>query len=167
MLRPDAHFDLVRVGIAMYGVSPGVALDDAPPSLRPAMSVSSRVAVTRRVPAGDAVSYGLTYRLARDATVATVPVGYADGYPRSLSNRAQVLIGGRRFPVAGTVTMDQILVDCADEEVCAGNEVVLLGGQGDERITANELAALAGTIGYEIVCGIGARVPRAYLGERG
>jgi alanine racemase len=154
---------MVRVGIAMYGVSPGPALDAAAAPLRPAMSLSSRVAVSRRVPAGDAVSYGHTYRLGRDATIATVPVGYADGYPRSLSNRARVLIGGRRLPVAGTVTMDQLLVDCGDEDVCAGNEVVLLGGQGDERISAGELAAEAGTIGYEIVCGVGARVPRRYV----
>ena len=89
MLRPDTHFDMVRVGIAMYGVSPGPALDAAAASLRPAMSLASRVAVTRRVPAGDAVSYGLTYRLDRDATIATVPIGYADGYPRALSNRAR------------------------------------------------------------------------------
>jgi alanine racemase len=163
MLRPDTHFDMVRVGIAMYGVSPGPALEPVAAPLRPAMSLSSRVAVSRRVPAGDAISYGLTYRLDRDATIATVPVGYGDGYPRSLSNRARVLISGRPFPVAGTVTMDQLLVDCGDEEVCAGNEVVLLGGQGDERITAGELAGLAGTIGYEIVCGVGARVPRRYV----
>jgi alanine racemase len=163
MLRPDTHFDMVRVGIAMYGVSPGPALDAAAAPLRPVMSLSSRVAVSRRVPAGDAVSYGHTYRLGRDATIATVPVGYADGYPRSLSNRARVLIGGRRLPVAGTVTMDQLLVDCGDEDVCAGNEVVLLGGQGDERISAGELAAEADTIGYEIVCGVGARVPRRYV----
>jgi alanine racemase len=164
MLRPDTHFDMVRVGVAMYGVSPGQALEVAAAALRPAMSLVSRVAVTRRVPAGDAVSYGLTYRLERDATIAIVPVGYADGYPRSLSNRAQVLIGGHRHPVAGTVTMDQVLIDCADDDVCAGNEVVLLGNQGDERITAGELAGLAGTIGYEILCGVGARVPRTYVG---
>ena len=163
LLRPDTDFDMVRVGIAMYGVSPGPALDAAAAGLRPAMSLGSRVAVTRRVPAGDGVSYGLTYRLDRDATIATVPVGYADGYTRSLSNRAQVLIDGRRFPVAGTVTMDQVLVDCADHEVCAGNEVVLLGRQGDEAITAGELARMSGTIGYEIVCGVGGRVPRRYV----
>src|SRR5262249_16335588 len=109
MLRTDTHFDLVRTGIAGYGVSPGPALDEAATRPRPAMSLTSRVAVTRRVPAGDAVSYGLTYRLEREATVATVPVGYADGYPRALSNRARVLVGGRRRPVAGTVTMDQVL----------------------------------------------------------
>jgi alanine racemase len=163
MLRPDTHFDLVRVGVAMYGVSPGPALDAAAAPLRPAMSLGSRVATTRRVPAGESVSYGLTYRLERDATIATVPLGYADGYPRSLSNRARVLIGGSAFPVAGAVTMDQLLVDCGDQEVCAGNEVILLGGQGEKRISAGELAGLAGTIAYEIVCRVGARVPRRYV----
>jgi alanine racemase len=163
MLRPDTHFDLVRVGIAMYGVSPGPALDPAAAELRPAMTLRSRVVLTRRVPAGDAVSYGLTYRLERDATMATVPIGYADGYPRALSNRAEVLIGGRRLPVAGNVTMDQLLVDCGDEEVGTGDEVILLGRQGEEEITAAELADRAGTIGYEIVSRVGARVPRRYV----
>ena len=163
MLRPDTHFDLVRVGIAMYGVPPGPALQGAAASLRPAMTVRSRVALTHRVPAGDAVSYGLTYRLERDATIATVPIGYADGYPRALSNRAEVLIGGRRLRVAGTVTMDQLLVDCGDDEVRAGDEVILLGRQGEEEITAAELADRAGTIGYEIVSRVGARVPRSYV----
>src|SRR5262249_33748825 len=140
MLRPDTHFDLVRVGVAMYGVSPGPALDDAAASLRPAMTLRSRVALTRRVPAGDAASYGQTYRLERDSTIATVPIGYADGYPRSLSNRAEVLIGGRRRRIAGTVTMDQTLIDCGDDEVAPGDEVILLGRQGSEEITAAELA---------------------------
>ncbi len=163
MLRPDTHFDLVRVGIAMYGVPPGPSVQGAAASLRPAMTVRSRVALTRRVAAGDAVSYGLTYRLERDATIATVPIGYADGYPRALSNRADVLIGGRRLRVAGTVTMDQLLVDCRDDEVRTGDEVILLGRQGQEEITAAELADRAGTIGYEIVSRVGARVPRSYV----
>ena len=163
MRRPDTHFDLVRVGIAMYGVSPGAALDDAVSSLRAAMSLRSRVALTRRVPAGEAVSYGLTYRLERDSTIAAVPIGYADGYPRPLSNAGHVLIRGRRYPVAGRVTMDQTLIDCGDDDVAAGDEVVLLGRQGGEEITAGELAAMAGTVGYEILSRVGARVPRGYV----
>jgi alanine racemase len=163
MLRPDTHLDLVRVGIAMYGVAPSPALEAAATPLRAAMTVRSRVAFTQRVPEGDGVSYGLTYRPPRDATIATVPVGYADGYPRSLSNAGQVLIRGRRYPVAGRVTMDQTLIDCGDDEVCAGDEVVLLGRQGDEEIGAGELASLAGTVGYEIVSRVGARVPRGYV----
>jgi alanine racemase len=163
--RPDTHFDLVRVGIAMYGVSPGPSLDEACATLRPAMTLRSRIALTRRVPAGDAVSYGLTYRVDRDSTIATVPIGYADGYPRALSNAGQVLIRGRRYPVAGRVTMDQTLIDCGDDDVLAGDEVVLLGRQGAEEITAGELAELAGTVGYEIVSRVGARVPRSYVGR--
>jgi alanine racemase len=110
------------------------------------------------------LSYGWRYTLERDTWVATVPVGYEDGYVRALSNRADVLIRGRRRRVAGTVTMDQILVDCGDDEVTVGDEVVAIGSQGNERITADELAAHAGTIGYEIVTSIGARVPRRYVG---
>ena len=122
------------------------------------------VTVARTLPAGERLSYGHTYGLDREATVATVPVGYADGYPRALSNRAHVLIRGKRRRVAGTVTMDQLTVDCGDDPVEAGDEVVLIGRQGDEEVTAWELARLAGTIGYEIVCGISERVPREYAG---
>jgi alanine racemase len=110
------------------------------------------------------VSYGLRYALDRDAAVATVPVGYADGYPRAASSRADVVIRGRRCRVAGNVTMDQLIVDCGDLPVAAGDEVVLLGRQGDEEIDAWELAARADTIAYEIVTRIGERVPRTYAG---
>jgi alanine racemase len=122
------------------------------------------VTATRRLAAGERVSYGWRYALERDATVATVPVGYEDGYHRVLSSRAEVLIGGRRHRVAGTVTMDQILVECGDADVRVGDEVVLLGQQGADRITAEELGAHAGTIGYEIVTTISERVPREYVG---
>jgi alanine racemase len=120
--------------------------------------------MTRRLPAGEPVSYGHRYRPERDANVATVPVGYADGYPRLLSSRADVLIRGHRCRVAGSVTMDQLIVDCGDVPVEPGDDVVLLGRQGEERVAAEELAGLAETIGYEIVAGIGARVPREYTG---
>ena len=162
-LYPDSHFDLVRIGIATYGLEPGpgVGWDE---KLHPALSWRSAVTVARTLPAGERLSYGHTYGLDREATVATVPVGYADGYPRALSNRAHVLIRGKRRRVAGTVTMDQLMVDCGDDPVQAGDEVVLIGSQGDEEVTAWELARLAGTIGYEIVCGISERVPREYAG---
>jgi alanine racemase len=127
----------------------------------------SAVTLARRLPSGEAVSYGLTYRLERDANVATVPVGYADGYRRGLSSRADVLIGGRRHRVAGVISMDQLLVDCGDHPVAEGDEVVLLGRQGDEEVTAGELASLLGTIEYEIACGVGGRVPRVYGGADG
>jgi alanine racemase len=163
ILHPQAHLDLVRTGIAIYGIEPEAGVGDDL-ELRPALSWRSAVSMVKRLPAGDRTSYGQRYRIEHDAWVATVPVGYADGYPRLLSSRADVLIGGRRCRVAGNVTMDQIIVDCGDVEPAAGEEVVLLGRQGEDTITAYELAGLAGTIPYEIVTGIGARVPRTYRG---
>lgn len=160
---PASHLDLVRVGIAMYGISPGPQVDGLL-DLRPAMSVRSRIGHVQRLGAGQAVSYGHGYRLERESTIATVPIGYADGYFRALSRVGRVLIGGQRYPLAGTVTMDQIMVDCGDDPVAVGDEVVLFGRQGDEEIRAEEVAGWAGTIGYEIVCAVSARVPREYRG---
>jgi alanine racemase len=160
---PETRFDLVRVGIAMYGIAPGPALAGRV-DLRPAMALRSRVAHVRRLAAGEAVSYGHTYRLDREATIVTIPIGYADGYLRALSSRGHVLIRGHRHPVAGVVTMDQLMVDCGDDHVERGDEVVLIGRQGDDRITAEEVAEWAGTIPYEIVCAVSARVPREHHG---
>jgi alanine racemase len=160
---PDAHLDLVRPGAAVYGIDPGGGIGPAR-GLLPAMTLRSAVTMVKRLPAGERVSYGWRYELPRDANVATVPVGYEDGYSRLLSNRADVLIGGRRCRLAGTVTMDQIVVDCGDERVAPGDEVVMIGRQGSERITAEELAGLIGTISYEIVTAISERVPREYVG---
>jgi alanine racemase len=130
------------------------------------MSLKARVSYVKEVSAGERLSYGLRYRLERDSMVATVPLGYADGVTRSLSAAgAQVLIGGKRRPVAGTVTMDQLMVDCGPgDPVRRGDEVVLLGSQGGETITAWEWAERTGTIAYEVVCGMSGRVPRVYLG---
>jgi alanine racemase len=161
ILHPASHLELVRPGGAIYGLAAGPGLERG---LRPALSWRSAVTMARRLPARERVSYGHRYELERDATVATVPVGYEDGYSRSLSGRADVLIRGRRCRVAGTVTMDQIMVDCGDLDVIAGDEAVLLGRQGDEQIAAEELAELAGTISYEIVTAISERVPREYRG---
>lgn len=162
--HPESRFDLVRCGIAIYGVAPSTTLADAAP-LVPAMRFHSEVSFVKPLARGERVSYGLTYEAPRDTIVATVPVGYADGVRRSLGSLGQeVLVGGRRCPIAGTVTMDQILVDVGpDAEVRVGDEVVLLGAQGSERITPEEWAARLGTIGYEIVCGVGPRVERRYL----
>ncbi|MGZ5306821.1 MAG: alanine racemase [Actinomycetota bacterium] len=161
ILYPETHLDLVRTGIAMYGLEPAPDVADGL-GLRPALTWRSTVAMTKRLPAGERVSYGHRYRLERAANVATVPVGYADGYPRILSSRADVLIRGHRCRVAGSVTMDQLIVDCGDVPVEPGDDVVLLGRQGEETVTAEELARQAETIGYEIVTGIGARVPREH-----
>ena len=163
ILYPEAHLDLVRPGIALYGIPPAPGVGDEM-GLRPALTWRSSVTLARRLPAGEGVSYGHRYRLERDADVATVPVGYADGYPRSMASGAEVLIRGRRCRVAGGVTMDQLMVDCGDLPVDAGDDVVLLGRQGAETVTAAELAAHADTIAYEILSRIGRRVPREYVG---
>ncbi|MGH2596528.1 MAG: alanine racemase [Actinomycetota bacterium] len=162
ILYPQTHLDLVRPGIAIYGVEPGGGVG-ADLGLRSALTWRSVVSMTRGLPAGEAVSYGHRYRLKRDANIATVPVGYADGYPRLLSSRADVLIRGQRCRVAGSVTMDQLIVDCGELTVEAGDDVVLLGRQGRHAVSAEELAGFAETIGYEIVTGIGDRVPREYV----
>jgi alanine racemase len=163
---PESHLDLVRPGAAVYGLDPGAGIGPAF-GLRPALTWRSAVTMVKRLPAGERLSYGWRYELEREATVATVPVGYEDGYQRALSSRAEVLIRGRRHRVAGTVTMDQILVDCGDVEVRVGDDVVLIGAQGGERITAEELGARVGTIGYEMVTAISERVPREYPGWDG
>lgn len=165
MLHPEAHYDMVRTGIAVVGLppAPGVAW---PVNLTPALTWKTRVGMVKWLEAGQSISYGCTYTTSRREQIATLPVGYADGYPRKLSNRAEVLIHGRRCPVVGVVTMDQMMVRVPDDvPVQVGDEVVLIGRQGGEEITATELAGLADTINYEIVCGISRRVPRFYPPE--
>jgi alanine racemase len=160
---PAARYDMVRAGIGIYGVAPAPVLaEDA--ALAPVLSLKARVSYVQRLPEGARVSYGLRYETGGASTVATVPIGYADGVPRELSLRGgQVLVRGRRLPIAGTVTMDQLMVDCGDAPVEVGDEVVLIGRQGDEQVTVEEWAARMGTIGYTIVCGVGPRVPRRYV----
>lgn len=157
---PETHLDLVRPGASVYGLDPGGGIAEGI-GLRPALTWRSAVTMAKRLPAGERVSYGGRYELERASTIATVPVGYDDGYPRTAEG-AEVLIGGARRQVAGTITMDQIVVDCGDTPAAPGDEVVLIGAQGDERITADELAERAGTIARAIATGIGKRVPREY-----
>jgi alanine racemase len=161
--HPAARFDLVRCGIAVYGIPPAPALDGLV-DLRPAITLASEVSFVKRVRAGEAVSYGHHQRVGGDTTVATVPIGYADGVFRALPLHGQeVLVGGRRRPMVGVVTMDQLMVDCGPgADVRPGDPVVLLGAQGDERITPDEWAGRLGTISYEVVCAIGPRVGRRY-----
>ena len=161
LLHDRLRYDLVRCGIAVYGLDPSPELRGAAP-LRPALSFRSRVTNVQVVPAGDAVSYGLRRPLTRDSVIATIPVGYADGMPRRLSDAGEVLIGGTRRPIAGTITMDRFMVDCGTDEVQVGDDVVLIGRQGAEEITTQEWADLVGTIVYEITCGLSPRVPRVY-----
>jgi alanine racemase len=162
--HPEATYDLVRPGIAIYGIAPAPGMD-AGPRLVPALSWVSTVAFARRLQAGERLSYGQRYELQSDSWIATVPVGYADGYPRAASSNADVLIRGMRCRVAGSVTMDQLIVDCGRMEPRAGDEVVLLGGQGDDVISAWELAERCGTIAWEVVSRIGARVPREHVSK--
>lgn len=165
LAHPATRGDLVRIGIAMYGISPGPGVDRFCTDLRPALEFRARVSFVKQVRAGSGISYGLRHHFERDTTVATIPVGYADGVPRRLfETGGAVLIGGRHCPIVGVVTMDQLMVDCGDAEVRVGDEVVLIGEQegpdGALRITAEDWAERLGTIGYEIVCGISSRVPR-------
>ncbi|MDP8976936.1 MAG: alanine racemase [Actinomycetota bacterium] len=166
--HPAARYDMVRCGISVYGYCPGVALDGRV-ELRPAMSLKARVSFVKELDAGERVSYGLRYALPETGDLATVPLGYDDGVRRRLAAEgAEVLVNGRRCPMAGTVTMDQFLVDCGPSSgVKTGDEVVLIGRQGDEQITADHWAELLGTISYEIVCGVGPRVPRVYVNGEG
>lgn len=162
LAHPALHHDLVRPGIAVYGLDPSPELAGAA-ALSPALSLKSRVAHVQVVPAGDAVSYGLRRPMAADTVVATVPLGYADGVPRRLFDGGAVLIGGKRRRLAGSVTMDQLMVECGTDHVAVGDEVVLLGRQGSEVISVQEWAGILGTIVYEVTCGISLRVPRIYV----
>jgi alanine racemase len=158
---------MTRVGIAMYGI-PGDAATNSfgaahQLDLRPVMSVHARISHVQRVAAGQGVSYGLKRPLESDSTIATLPLGYADGIPRGIWENGSVLVNRTRRAFAGVVTMDQILVNCANDAVSIGDEAVLIGAQGPELITANEWANKMGTIGYEIVCAISARMPRNYI----
>lgn len=159
---PGSHFNTVRAGIILYGLPPSLEMHKKL-DLRPAMKLVTKVVYLKEVPAGTCVSYGSTYQCTSSTWLATLPIGYADGYHRTLSNKACVLIGGKRRPIAGRVCMDQVVVDLGPVlDVAIGDEVVLFGCQGQEEITVTELAELADTINYELVCSVSSRVPRVY-----
>lgn len=166
---PEARLDLVRLGISLYGVLPSPALPAARlPGLEPVLRVRTTVLQVREVPEGTAVGYGGTFVARRTSRIATLAMGYADGLSRLLSNRGEVLVRGRRAPIAGNVCMDMTMVDVTElPEVAAGDEVVVLGGQGDEAITADEVADRSGTISYEVLTSLSRRVPRVYSGRPG
>jgi alanine racemase len=158
--RPAARYDMVRIGIGIYGIAPADELEGRV-ALRPAMTVKACVSHVKLVPEGARLSYGLRYETSRATRIATVPIGYADGVPRELPERGgEALVRGHRCAMAGTVTMDQLMLDVGDLPVEVGDEVVLIGRQGSEEITAASWARAMGTIPYTIVCGIGPRVPR-------
>jgi alanine racemase len=159
---PESHFDLVRCGVATYGLWPGPELVGAA-DLHPVLSLRSRVNMVKEIPAGERLSYGLRYELKRASRVVTVPAGYADGYDRRLSGRADLLISGDRYKVSGVVCMDQFMVDVGDADVGAGDLATLIGRDGNDAITAEELAESVGTINYEVTARIPSRVPRLYM----
>ncbi|NLJ61361.1 MAG: alanine racemase [Firmicutes bacterium] len=163
---PEARFDIVRPGIFIYGVTPlsgeearGIRSEL---DITPALSLKTRVGFVKRCPKGASIGYGATYTTDRDCTIVTLPIGYADGFPRALSNRGQVLIRGNRLPVVGRVCMDEFMVCAGDLEVDMEDEVIIIGRQGKEEITAEEVAEKAHTISHEVLCGISRRVPRVY-----
>ncbi|MEU4391281.1 alanine racemase [Kribbella sp. NPDC023855] len=164
---PETHFDLVRPGIATYGLSPfGHEIPSEELGLRPAMTLRARFAMVKRVPAGVGVSYGLTWTAPKPSTLGLVPLGYGDGLPRHASNGAPVQVAGERRTIVGRICMDQCVVNLEDDQAAAGDEVVLFGPGVDGEPTADDWADAAGTISYEIVTRLGARVPRRYVGGR-
>ncbi|MFA5144587.1 MAG: alanine racemase [Candidatus Omnitrophota bacterium] len=155
-----SHFNMARPGLVVYGLYPAKS---SKIKLKPVLSLKTKVVFVKKVPVGYGISYGHDYVTKRETRIATLPIGYGDGYPRNLSGRAPVLIGGRRFKICGRICMDQIMVDVGNFPVKAGDEVVLIGSQGRNNITTEELARLSGTIPYEFVCGLGSRIPRIYI----
>ncbi len=161
--QPAAYFDMVRPGIMLYGVYPSAPMARLM-TLKPVLSWQTQIIQLKNVRAGTSISYGQTFVTKRESMIATLPVGYADGYPRLMSNRGEVLVGGQRAPVAGRVCMDLTMIDVTDiRNVQQGDEVILLGRQRETEITANEMAGWANTISYEIFTSIGARVPRIHI----
>lgn len=164
LMNFDSHYEMVRSGIVTYGLYPSDEVDAGLLSLTPAMRLLSRVSYVKLLPPGREISYGGTFVTSRPTVVATVPVGYADGYRRSLSGRFYVLVRGQRAPILGRVCMDQMMVDVTDiPGVQAGDTVTLIGTDGNETISMEDIAAAAGSFNYEFACGISRRVPRVYL----
>ncbi|UJA21954.1 alanine racemase [Thermoleophilia bacterium SCSIO 60948] len=161
LIEPRSHFDMVRCGVALYGLDP-FGSDPRDWGLEPALRWRSYVADVKRFRAGEGAGYGQTWRAERDTLVGVVPIGYADGVRRALSNRGELLVGGRRVPIAGTISMDNLTVDLGpDSDVEPGAEAVLIGAQGDDELLAEEMARTLDTINYEITCGVSRRVPRS------
>lgn len=160
---PEAHMDLVRAGISLYGMWPSSEVQKENISLRPALSLKSCIVFLKELEQGRAVSYGATYETSGNQRIATIPVGYGDGYPRSLSNRGYVLVHGRRAPICGRICMDQFMVDVTDiPEAAEGDTVTLVGTDGAETITMEGIGELSGRFNYEFACDLGKRIPRVY-----
>lgn len=164
MELPETQLDLVRAGIAMYGLWPSAEMDREKTALRPLFGLYSHIVYIKTLPAGRAVSYGGTYVTKKEQRIATIPVGYGDGYPRGLSGKGSVLIRGKRAPILGRVCMDQFMVDVTDiPDAMEGDTVTLIGKDGGEQITMEELGDLSGRFNYELACDLGCRIPRIYI----
>jgi alanine racemase len=160
---PQAHYDLVRPGLALYGMYPSAVIDKEIMPISPVMTVKANIVYLKKVPAGFPVGYGSTFVTKRESLLATLPLGYADGLPRHYSNRASVLVGGTRAPIVGNICMDQCMVDVTDvPNVAEYDEVVVMGIQGESEITADEIAENSGTVNYEVTCRFGQRLPKIY-----
>ncbi|HHY13334.1 MAG TPA: alanine racemase [Thermoanaerobacterales bacterium] len=161
---PETHLDIVRAGLIIYGMYPSDEVQKERISLKPAMTLKTRISHLKKLPPGHGISYGSIFTTTRDTVVATLPIGYADGYSRILADKGEVLVKGQRAPIIGKICMDQCMIDVTDiDDVSVQDEVVLFGQQGDSIISPEEVASLMGTINYEIVCMIGKRVPRVYI----
>lgn len=162
---PEANMDVVRAGISLYGLAPSKEVDMDRIPLKPALSLYSTVIHIKWLPAGSPISYGGTYVTDKDRRIATIPIGYGDGYPRGLSGKGQVLIRGQKVPIVGRICMDQFMVDVTDvPEVREGDKVTLIGKDGEEVISAETLGELSGRFNYELVCMLSKRIPRIYIG---
>lgn len=166
MELPESYFNMVRPGIILYGLYPSNEVDRKKALLKPALTLKTRVSYVKRVPVGSGISYGQRYHTQKESTIATIPIGYADGWSRMLTNKAEAIIRGKRYPIVGSICMDQCMIDLGDDTVEIGEEVVLLGESGKEKISADSLAAKLGTINYEVTCMLSNRLPRVYFENR-
>ena len=160
----SAHYDMVRPGIILYGCYPSDEVDKNQLSIRPAMSVKANIVQLKKVPAGTSVSYGRKYTATKDSLIATIPIGYADGFPRPYSSKGKVIVNGVYAPIAGNICMDQCMIDVTHVPyVKLGDEVTIMGSDGICEILADDIAEATGTINYEIVCAFGQRLPKVYV----
>ena len=160
---PEAYFTMVRPGIMLYGLYPSAEVRRDKVQLQPALALKAKTSFVKQVATGTGISYGQRYHTKAESNIVTIPIGYADGWSRLLTNKALALYGGKKYPIVGTICMDQCMIDLGSEPGAVGAEVVLIGEQGAERISADDVAALLGTINYEVTCMISDRVPRVYL----
>ncbi|HBF38076.1 MAG TPA: alanine racemase [Firmicutes bacterium] len=162
MELPESYFNMVRPGIILYGLYPSNEVDRNKALLEPALTLKARITFVKRVPTGSGISYGQRYHTQKESTIATIPIGYADGWSRMLTNKAEAIIKGKKYPIVGSICMDQCMIDLGDDTAEIGDEVVLIGKSGTEIISADFLAEKLGTINYEVTCMLSNRLPRIY-----